>query len=353
VRVGITIDCAVAGGLGLARDNRLAWHLMEMIRQVPRVEHVSIVNVQGQGDCIALRDALESCDLIIATGGQIALPEVRRFRARGGRYVLFLQDNPYLDIVDQSIFDSGADFGPVDCHDAIWVHDSVRSQVPLLRGIYRCPVRCLPLVWSASLVDWHNRVHHDDGQTFAFRRAAGFAGPWRCVINAANTSARNMGVLPLIAVNRFHIENPGVISRVEFRNGAHFVNQLTFNHIAACLEIHLEERLTIWSDQDYRGLLALTGDFVFSHRLDSAVEFYHLDTLFAGYPLLHNAADLADLGYYYPDSDIDRAVALTGEMVLTHATDFDARLSETRRRLGRFAVDHPDNIDAYSKAILA
>jgi hypothetical protein len=311
--------------------------------------HAAAEEQPATGAMLSPRDALDRCHTIIAAGGRIAVPEIVRFRARGGRYVLLLPDNPVLDMADQSIFDRGTRFGPVDCHDDVWVLDTFRAAVQVLQAIYRCPVWCLPLVWSPSYVDAHNRTHQHPDQQFAFRRPAQFAGPWRCVINAANTAAFNMGVLPLMAVNRAHIDNPGAVGRVEFRNGARLVEHLTFNHIAASLELHREGALTIWSDQDFHALLALKGDCVVSHRLDGLAEFAHLDTVYAGYPLLHNARDLADLGYFYPDNAIDRAVALAGEMFRAHATD--AKLADARLGLGRFAVVHPDNRRAYARAI--
>jgi len=161
-----------------------------------------------------------------------------------------------------------------------------------------------------------------------------------------------MGVLPLLAVNRFHVENPGAIARVEFRNGRHLPNQLTFNFIAANCEVHQQGLLTIWSDQDFYQFLPLKADFVFSHNLDGEVEFDHLDAVFGGYPLLHNVSALSDLGYCYKGGDIDQAIGLLRAMVLGDPANFDADLRESRRRLARFDVENRDNIAAYNKALL-
>jgi hypothetical protein len=342
VRVAITIDSA-GDGFAMAAGNRLAWHVSELVAALPQVERVFVVNTQVPG---AAHEALERCDLVIAMGGRIAAPDIARFRARGGRHVLFLRDNPYLDLVDRSLFDRGGGFGPVDGHDAVWVLDGFAVQASMLRAIHRCPVHCLPQVWSASFVDWHDRLH--PGQPFAFARGA---GPWRCVINASNVSAATMGVLPLLAVNRMHLDNPGAIAGVAFRSGAQLSEHPTFNHIAASLELHHAGALTLWADQDFHRLMALHGDCVLAHRLDAGAEPWLLDTLHAGYPLLHNAAALADLGNYYPGNDIDCAVAQAGAMIGGHLRDFDARLADTRRRLGRFAIDHRDTVAAYSRAM--
>jgi hypothetical protein len=201
-------------------------------------------------------------------------------------------------------------------------------------------------VWSPSFVEAHNRAHQDDGWRFAWRPAPGFCGPWACVINAGNASVGDMGIMALLAVNRFHVENPGRLDRVAFRNGTRIGDQLTFNYLAASLEVQKEGRLTMWADQDYYGLLPLHGNCVVSHSVSGLAGYDQFDTVFAGYPLVHNIAALSDFGYYYPENDIEQAVA----MMVTMAQGHDPDLADIHRRLARFRVDHADAVRAYGFA---
>ena len=353
--VGIAFASAAADGFGLARRNRAAWHLLEVLGKVAGLTCRIIAEPTAPEDLAPLSptEAARCCDLIIAVGQDLALADIAPFRARGGRYVLFLPDNPYAGWVERSIFDRGAKFGPVECHDEIWTFDTFRNQERLLHTLYRCPVRFVPRVWSASVIERHDR-RQAEGAGFVLAYAPRCGGALRCVINEPNATARKMGVIPLLAVNRFHTENPGAIARVEYRHGVHLPDQLTFNFIAANCEVHHQGLLTIWDDRDFFAFLPDHADFVFAHNGDGSVEFDHLDTLHAGYPLLHNVPALSDLGQYYADSDSDsdRAVALLGDILLANPAHFEAHRAETRRKLRRFDVANDDIVAVYQRAVM-
>ncbi|KUR78719.1 DUF2827 family protein [Novosphingobium sp. Fuku2-ISO-50] len=353
MQVGIAFANAASDAFGLARRNRAAWHLLEVLGKGAGVACRIIAEPTAPDDIDPLSpaEAARCCDLIIAVGQDLALADIAPFRARGGRYVLFLPDNPYAGWVEHSIFDRGAEFGPVECHDEIWTFDTFRNQERLLHTLYRCPVRFVPRVWSASVIERHDR-QQAEGAGFVLAYAPRCGGALRCVINEPNTTARKMGVIPLLAVNRFHTENPGAIARVAYRHGVHLPDQLTFNFIAANCEVHHQGLLTIWDDRDFFAFLPNHADFVFAHNGDGSVEFDHLDTLHAGYPLLHNVPALSDLGHYYADSDIDRAVALLGDILLANPAHFEARRAETRRKLRRFDVANDDVVAVYQRAVM-
>ena len=358
MQVGVAFAWGGADGLTVARANRAAWHLLEVLGHGIADARLVLVDTHADADAgagqIAGFDvvlpamAARMCDLVIAVETDMPLAAIAALRARGGRYVLFLPENPYARWVDEALFAPATPFGQVQCHDAVWTCDTFGDQARLLHTLYRCPVALVPPVWSASLIGWHDRVH---GTAFALPYAPRAGGMLRCVIDAPNTSPRAMGVLPLLAIERFHRERRGAVARVEFRHGRALVGHVTFEHLAGGLDVHRQGLLTIWADQDLYAFLPVKADVVVTHSLDGTLRHELLDTLFGGYPLVHNLPALYDSGHFYPDCDLDQAVRGLCTVLRANPAQFAARLADQRARLARFDVANRANVDAYRRAV--
>ena len=46
--------------------------------------------------------------------------------------------------------------------------------------------------------------------------------------------------------------------------------------------------------------MARGANIVVSHQLDCPQNYLYLDTIYGGYPLIHNSLHFSDIGYYYP-----------------------------------------------------
>lgn len=356
MQVGVALAGGGADGLSMACANRAAWHLLEVLGQGMADGRRVLVDTQALCDAGPIAEidvvrpdtAAQTCDLVIAVGTDMPPGAIAALRARGGRYVLFLPENPYARWVDDALFAPATPFGPVHCHDAVWTCDTFGDQANLLHTLYRCPVGIVPPVWSPALIAWHDRAH---GSAFALPHAPRAGGMLRCVIDAPNTSPRAMGVLPLLAIERFHREQRGAVARVEFRHGRALVGHRAFEHLAGGLDVHRQGLLTIWADQDLHAFLPRKADVVVAHSLDGTLRHALLDMLFGGYPLVHNVPALDDCGHYYPDCDLDQAVLGLHAVLRANPAQFAARLTDQRARLARFDVANRANVDAYRRAV--
>ena len=70
---------------------------------------------------------------------------------------------------------------------------------------------------------------------------------------------------------------------------------------------------------DTPAFLAENTDAVISHQLENPLNYFYLEVCWQGYPLVHNAHLVPELGYYYAGNDVQAGAA---------------RLREDRRRPG-------------------
>lgn len=67
------------------------------------------------------------------------------------------------------------------------------------------------------------------------------------------------------------------------------------------------------------------------------LEYFH-----AGYPVLHNASDWANYGYYYKDADLAGAAELVEKVRRTHKDNLEVFRAHTRALLWRHSPYNPE-----------
>ena len=78
-----------------------------------------------------------------------------------------------------------------------------------------------------------------------------------------------------------------------------------------------------------------------------ALNYLYLEVCWQGYPLIHNAHLCSDLGYYYPDNDIETGARQLLQAIDEHDGKWEAWRDEQRRRIGRFLATDPALAAAY------
>ena len=92
---------------------------------------------------------------------------------------------------------------------------------------------------------------------------------------------------------------------------------------------------------------------VVSHHNQNDGNYLYFDAVSAGYPLVHNSAAFADIGYYYPGFGIEAAADAIERAMREHDRDLDDYRARADAVIARHAPDHPDNRQSYSRLLLA
>jgi hypothetical protein len=117
------------------------------------------------------------------------------------------------------------------------------------------------------------------------------------------------------------------------------------------LDIVKEKKIFMESRYNTPYFLAEHTDIVLSHQWGNPLNYAYLDALHFGYPLVHNADMIKDMGYYYNDFNI-----LSGaEQLIKALSEHDLHHEEYKRRsafaLNRYRATNKSLSDLYDKLI--
>jgi hypothetical protein len=259
--------------------------------------------------------------------------------------------NEYFIDVERSIYNlphAGLIGGKV--YDAIWTlpqyADCCADYFSLT---HRAPVKIVPHLWSPLFLEMGIRTL-PEGAVFGYRPGR---RRWRVNVFEPNLSIVKTSVIPMLACEEAYRANPRFAEIFRFCNTFKSKDNPAFFRFAKSLDI-VNNGLSAFEGRLYfYQLMAHHGDCVVSHQWHNAQNYLYYETLYGGYPLVHNSPIIKDLGYYYPDFDCQAG----GAAILRAYAGHDANLAAYRESAAAFLrtldITYPGNIEAYRAELLA
>lgn len=183
--------------------------------------------------------------------------------------------------------------------DENWVlpmYSEFTDYIELLTGIKTIVT---PYVWDAdALVNYI--VGNDQPIVFDPTRFNSKT-PLSICIFEPNMSIHKTSLVPLLAINRFYINNPDKVASIH-----HFcsLEHESFTSLIKQLEIHRDGKLSL-----YKRIIAPaalhqlvktnTIPVIVSHNFHNVLNFLHLELMYLGIPVIHNCKPYKDSGLYY------------------------------------------------------
>jgi hypothetical protein len=364
LRVGITLNVRAGQSIWENGIFQNCAFLVQLLNKSPAVKKAVLVNGGDSptvSDGLMLKDtgipvmplakALESLDVVIEMSSLLPEEWVAAFRARGGRVAWMRVGNDYVIDIERAMFGkpSGALISDKK-YDAVWtLKQYVRSCKDYFALTTRAPVKFVPHLWTPYFMDraiaalpW--------GQKFGYQPGR---GRWRVSIFEPNVCMVKTSAIPMLVCEEAYRAQPGFLEYMRVMNTAHIKDHATFMHFARSLDVvnhgvaSFEARLPTY-EQMARG-----GDCIVSHQWENAQNYLYYEALYGGYPLVHNSPLLKGYGYYYPDFDAQQG----GQVLLDAFRRHDTELATYRQKATAFLkeldVANPDNIEAYTRELLA
>ena len=88
-------------------------------------------------------------------------------------------------------------------------------------------------------------------------------------------------------------------------------------------------------------------DVVVSHQWENPLNYAYLDTLYLGYPLVHNAHMIKDVGYYYEDNNVEQGAEMLWYALTQHDKNMDEYNFKTQKILKKYSSDNIESIETY------
>ncbi|TDR31002.1 DUF2827 domain-containing protein [Hydromonas duriensis] len=341
--------------------------LVQLLRQSPDIGKVYLLN---GGDLDAIPEGLEfggldaqlvrphdvthDVDVVIEMGAQLPVEWLHRVHALGVKLVSFLVGHTYCSNIEAAIFErpSGQMFNDVPWAETWTLPQYAKTCIPMLQTITRAPVVTMPHIWSPMFIEQRIKTLGEKGQAFGFKPHEHQAQPraWRAAVFEPNISVAKNCVIAMLACEAAYRLEKQSIGLMMAMNTFHMKEHQTFNRLASHLDLTRDSKASYEPRVAFvEGMIDHQFDVVVSHQWENAQNYLYYDTLYGGYPLVHNSPFMqeAGMGFYYPEFE-----AQIGGEVLVQAWRKDAEFwADYSKRSNEFlktlAPDHPENIGVF------
>jgi hypothetical protein len=359
LRIGITI--------GLTRPDESLWingikqnalFLAKLFRHSPLGHDVVLMNTtdvpleerlpwrRDLFPTMSFDEGRRDRDVVIELGGQIGPEDVRYLKSQGTKLVSYCCGPEYVQNAEAIIFrrrlwDSifvNTEF------DELWVIPQVaETSLSFLQTFRRCPARIVPFVWDSYAIDEANARLQTPGE---YR--PGSSEGKRLSILEPNIDVLKFCLYPILVAERAFRERPEKISFLHVANADAFVHDdREFAQLMRHLDIVKAQRASFIGRVDTPWFLTHYTDVVISHQWGLPLNYLYLECCWLGYPFVHNAPLIADLGYFYAGNDVAAGAEALLAALDRHDERWIAYRNHQRSKMTRFLATSPPLIEAY------
>ncbi len=365
MRIGITIQTGKGQNVWNGGLLQNIYNLACCLEKIPFIESVALINCGDHTEhpdgartlgkrfpLVSVKDAGDILDVAVEASGYLDAEWMRRFRARGGRTILFSRDQPYGSLVESTIFERGGYTGEVRHFDEVWVLPKDKPFIPMLEAMYRCPVHDVAFLWSPYFLERSARKLPDGSWSFGYVPGGLTIGSIRVAIFEPNISPMKMGLIPMLICEDAERAASNPIASVDFLNGHHMASQTSFIFFMQNLGLYKTGRVTLHERDYFTRIMGRGANMVVSHQIDCPQNYLYCDALYGGYPLVHNSEFFAGVGYYYPRSDVAAGAAALLYATRHHDIGLEDYSRRSKAKLNTYLPETRENLNQYARRLL-
>lgn len=360
LRIGITIGLFAADeSLWTNGIKQNALNLASVLKASPLGHTVHLVNTTAvpltdalpwrlqEFSTLTFDDVKDELDVMIELGGGLDDAQSRHLKARGTRFVSYGCGSEYVAFLEAILFQrplwpNGVYLNPH--YDQLWLVPQVaRSTMHYLKVIKRCSTaQVVPFVWNPRwLQDSVTQLPHQ-GQYQAGASAK------RLVVMEPNHNVVKACVYPILIAEAAFRQKPERIAFLNVCNAQSLAESCKdFQHLMLTLDIVQANKATFLGKYQTAYFLSEHGDVVISNQWDNPLNYFYFDVCWLGYPLVHNASLCQDLGYYYPDNDVDVASERLLHVLEQHDEQASSYAARQRQLLRAYTPENAELVAEY------
>lgn len=239
-------------------------------------------------------------------------------------------------------------------YDEVWISPHYARFAHLIAKLNGCPCRIMPYVWTPIHVD---RSAQTRGKTPSYCPHT----PKSLYCLEPNRCPQKTSLIPIaIADEVFSQATPDfpMFKRMNVMCADKFVKSKSFLRAYSKRNHRLvySDKFCAWTEPSRVPAVDLydsPGCVVVSHHDDNSLNYVALECLHFGIPLVHNSEEMKEVGYYYPDFDVQKGAEALRRVLMHHDTEENRRDYAIRAEpvLWRYSDKNPTNIDALRKLV--
>ena len=232
--------------------------------------------------------------------------------------------------------------------DDIWVSPHYKQHSEYAQALNHIPIggnSVVPYVWDPQILT--------GGGERNFQWTAPSTDKEVFLILEPNISFQKCSLVPLMILEAWFRKNPTWNGEVVVINGERLLMIPFFKEtVWNTLDIVKAGRVKMRGRMDMLSLLKEFPSAVpICHQINNEYNYMVLEYFWAGYPVLHNASDWKDYGYYYPNSDISAGADLVEKIRKGHVENFYVYKSHARSLIWRHSPYNPEVQKEWSRIL--
>ena len=364
LRIGITIGLRSADeSLWINGIKQNAVFLAEALKSSRLVQSVWLVNTTQvpitaalpwdlqRWPTVSFEAAKDSLDVLIELGGQVDAAQTDYLKSRGTRLVSYCCGVEYVNAMESILFDRplwGYNLFINQRYDALWVIPQVEpSTGHFLSTLRRRTATVVPFVWHPVFLEERCKNYPHNGCY------SGGPEPKRLSIMEPNLNVVKFCLYPILIAEEAYRREPQAIGHLHVTNAEHLAkNSKEFIALMNQLDIVRNHKARFVGNYPTPQFLSEMTDVVISHQWENPLNYFYLEVCWQGYPLVHNAHLVYDLGYYYPANDVQAGCARLLEALAQHDQNALAYRARQRELIARYLPDNPQVIQQYETLLV-
>lgn len=364
LRIGITIGLRSADeSLWINGIKQNAVFLAEALKSSRLVQSVWLVNTTQvpvtaalpwdlqRWPTVGFEAAKDSLDVLIELGGQVDAAQTDYLKSRGTRLVSYCCGFEYVHAMESILFDRplwGFNLFVNQRYDDVWVIPQVEPiSGHFFSTLRRRPTTVVPFVWHPMFIQARSEAYPNGGCYLPQ------PGTKRLSVMEPNLNVVKFCLYPILIAEEAYRREPQAIGHLHVTNAEHLAkNSKEFIALMNQLDIVRNHKVRFVGNYPTPQFLSEMTDLVISHQWENPLNYFYLEVCWQGYPLVHNAHLVYDLGYYYPGNDVQAGCARLLEALAKHDQNALAYRARQRELIARFLPDNPQVIQQYETLLV-
>jgi hypothetical protein len=302
--------------------------------------------------------AIEKIDLFINVCINMGDLEIEKFKRRNknGKVINHVMGNEYYSFLEKTLFkqDEISTIYNIKDIDATWLSAHLyETNKDLYEVLYDTKAYIAPYIWSPSFLMGHVESLKNSGMSELYVPSNN--AKKRISVFEPNIQMNKTSIFPMIIAEKFYKKYPDEVRNFNIFGTDLIKNKKPFIKFASGLQVYKNKHMFFESRYPIAFSLIKHSDIVLSHQQDLALNYLYFDAAWLGYPVIHNAHFVKELGWYYDRYEAEVAVKHIHEVITIFDTVPGYRqdyLKNSREYIAKFLPDHPSNVKGYNDLII-
>lgn len=374
VNIGITIllkepktDSLFSNGI---RQNVIL--LQELYKKCKNVDQSYIINIvdvppedykgttweEYSPNIISLEQAKTMCDLVVVCHGNISLGQYAEFDKLGKKMIVQVLGAELNMFNEKILFDASYRGSGIFCRNpyvsAVWTspHFYNRDRF-FFESLYDCPVLEAAYIWDDRFINRHvNLAKHKDPSKDGLYKPAESAK--RISTMEPNINMVKTSTTPIVIAELLQRKYPDVLKKMNVFGAEKIKTKKDVIDFVKDMDVYKAKKITFEARYPIVWTLNTHTDIVLCHQAGCELNYLYLDAAWLGYPVVHNSPMMQELGWYYPENNVNIAI----EHINYIAKNFDnleypdsKYVEKSRKFASKYMISNPENTKSYENLI--